>query len=101
MGLRRGALFCRQSAQIPCVVQFFRRRASGLEPAFCPPRVLPQPPRGQILVRRASLFAYKLPAVCKFLYVHCVLMRVVFVWVRVRMRKLPAVCKFLHVHCVS
>ena len=30
----------------------------------------------------------------------CVLMRVVFVWVRARMRKLPAVCKFLCVHCV-
>ena len=58
MGLRRGALFCRQSAQIPCVVQFFRRRASGLERAVCRPRVLPQPSRGQILVRRASLFAF-------------------------------------------
>ena len=28
-------------------------------------------------------------------------MCVIFVWVRARMRKLPAVCKFLYVHCVS
>ena len=44
-------------SQIPCVVQFFRRRASGLEPAVCPLRVVPQRLNGQILVGRASLCA--------------------------------------------
>ena len=122
-------------SQIPCVVQFFRRRASGLEPAVCPPRVVPQRLNGQILVGRASLCAsfflcalnafasvrtHNCCAVCKFSHVHCVSlaclrarahvrtpcgvqvficalcvsMCVIFVWVRVRVRKLPAVCKF-------
>ena len=146
MWLRPRALFCRQGAQIPCAVPFFRQVRERAPACQSAPRVRRGCSRkafsGQILVRSASLFAFFslcafnafvcvrmhiCCAVCKFSRVHCVslaclrarahaetpcgvqvfvcalcvLMCVVFVWVRVRMRKLPAVCKFLCVHCVS